>query len=86
MNEVFSYIHRRARDTLVVDLEEFGSVMSRGVMPFITPKLCQNFVDFDGVTRDDIVIVFDGSNRILSCREGATNGGKLVSSSFGAES
>jgi hypothetical protein len=39
-NEVFSDSSRSTGDTFVVDLEEFSSIMGRGVMPFITPELC----------------------------------------------
>ena len=40
VDEIFSDNGRSTRDTLVVNLEKFGSVLGRGVMPFITPELC----------------------------------------------
>ena len=43
-------------------------------MPLITPKLCQNLVDFDGIISNDIVTVFDGGNRFLSVGERPANG------------
>jgi len=52
-------------------------------MPFITPKLCKDLVDFDGVISNDIIVVFDDCNRFLIGGERATNGGKLVGRSFG---
>jgi hypothetical protein len=52
-------------------------------MPLITPELCKDLVDFDGVTSDSVVVVFDGCNSFFGSRKGATNSGKLVSSSLG---
>ena len=84
VDEVFSDILWCTRDTFVVDLEKFGGVLSRRVMPFITPELSENLVDFDRVTSDSVVNVFDGSNSFLGSRERATNSGKLVGGGFGS--
>ena len=40
VNEIFSDIRRSTRDTFVVNLEKLGGVLSRRVMPLITPELC----------------------------------------------
>jgi hypothetical protein len=84
VDEIFSDILRCTRDTFVVNLEKLGGVMSRRVMPFITPELRENLIDFDRVTSDSVVVVFDGGNSFLGSRKRATNSGKLVSSSFGS--
>ena len=74
MDEVFSDCSRSTGDAFIVDLEEFCSVISGRVVPFITPELSKDLVDFDGVTCDDIITVFDCGNSFLVGRERATNG------------
>ena len=82
MDEVFSDLRRSTRNTFVVNLEKFGRILSRRVVPFITPELCQNLVDFDRVTSDIVINVFDGGNSFLGNRKRATNSRKLVGGSF----
>ena len=83
VDKVLSDSSGGTRNTLVVYLKKFGSILGRGVMPFITPKLRQNLIDFDGIIGDSVITIFDGGNSFLGGGKRATNSGELVSCGFG---